>query len=84
MNIKKTILYFIYIILWCLKLIIYWDLILLWLSITDFWYIVVIYYTILQTNKNYDDKTFVKFALMNDTPYPALTGELWGVFRELY
>ena len=24
------------------------------------------------------------FALINDTPYPALTGKLWGVFHELF
>ena len=33
---------------------------------------------------NHTDKTSVKFALTNDTPYLALPGELWGVFRELY
>ena len=32
----------------------------------------------------FNDKTAVRFALTNDTPYLALTGELWGVFRELY
>ena len=35
-------------------------------------------------NYNYYDKTSVRFALTNDTPYLALTCELWGVFRELY
>ena len=29
-------------------------------------------------------KTSVKFALMNDTAYLALTGELWDVFHDLY
>ena len=25
-----------------------------------------------------------EFAFMNDTPYLNLTGELWGVFREIF
>ena len=35
-------------------------------------------------HNNYNDKTSVRFALMNDTPYFALMGEIWGVFHELY
>ena len=47
--------------------------------------IMVIYGTIVRTqHKNNNDKTLVRFALMNDTPYLALTGELWGVYLELY
>ena len=34
-------------------------------------------------HNNYNDKTSVKFTLMNDTPYLVLTGEFWGVFSEL-
>ena len=34
-------------------------------------------------HSNGNDKTSDRFALMNDTLYLALTGELWGVFREL-
>ena len=29
-------------------------------------------------------KTSVRFALTDDTPYHVLTGELLGIFRELY
>ena len=32
----------------------------------------------------YSDKTLVRFALTNDTPYLTLTGKLWGAFHELY
>ena len=35
-------------------------------------------------NNDYNYKTSVRFALMNDNPYLDLTGELWVVFRELY
>ena len=35
-------------------------------------------------HNNYNDKTSVRFACTKDTPYVALTGELWGVYRELY
>ena len=29
-------------------------------------------------------KLWLDFALMNDTPYLALTGELWSAFHELF
>ena len=35
-------------------------------------------------HKNDNDKTSVRFALTNDNSYLALSGQLWGVFRELY
>ena len=33
---------------------------------------------------NHNDKTSVRFALTNATPYHALTDDIWGIFRELY
>ena len=30
------------------------------------------------------DKPSLRFALTKDTPNLALTGELWGVYRDLY
>ena len=35
-------------------------------------------------HNNYNDKTSATYALTNDTPYLALTGEIWRAFRELY
>ena len=35
-------------------------------------------------HNNYNDNTWVRFALTNNTPYLCLTGEIWGVFHELY
>ena len=45
-------------------------------------YIYILYDTMM--HNNYNDKTSIRFALTNDTPYLVLTGEAWGVFRELY
>ena len=51
----------------------------------DAWYIAVIYNTIVNTaQKNYNKTSVRSIALTNDTPYLALTGELWDVFREFY
>ena len=47
-------------------------------------YIAVIYNTVIYTEQQF---TMIQlppdFAFTNDTPYLALTGELWGVFREI-
>ena len=34
-------------------------------------------------HNDYNDNISVRFALTNDTPYLALSGEIWGIFREL-
>ena len=36
------------------------------------------------TTQNDNDKTSVRFALMNNTQFLTLKGMLWGIFHELY
>ena len=55
------------------------------LSTIDSQYIAVIYNSTLRTVQQLQsDNIQSDLALMIDTPYRALTGELWGVFRELF
>ena len=35
-------------------------------------------------HNNHNDETSVRFALTKDTPYLAITGKLWDVFRKLF
>ena len=44
--------------------------------------IAVIYDMIAHTAQQLQLKTSIRFALMNDTPYLALTGELWVGFDQ--
>ena len=48
------------------------------------YYRLSIYHSYISYDSAHNTTTLVRFGLMNDTPYLALTGELLGVFHEWY